>query len=410
MDGTAALRDGGAEIPCGGGVVAVSTDRPFTGRRGAGGPGHSADGSSSRPSKNNRQEGSEGGERLKFLEPRDLPGDTGLRPLSVAENRPLRDEAVLELADGAQARPWYAVVNEWREWFTDYKQMHVEYEGPDGEIHRTGLENSYQPEYGKRYYARLKDLERGIERSYEDVTTVMLTFSASTLNAKEQPRCPADHMREIADGWDTARKQLHQALSGENWEYAKVWEPHSGGTRGPGGYGHLHAAIFVETEDVDPERFRGVLESYQERCAPAGEEAHTVENAVSVNNEVENLGSYISEYIGIFGKETLKRPMKEQMFYAVTWATQTRRLDFSNGAQDIISGEQFRRETGLRPEDRGEGGTATATDESDESGGWQVDSICTVRQGSPNYADPTTGGVEMTAIEGRSGVDPPPEL
>jgi hypothetical protein len=156
------------------------------------------------------------------------------------------------------------------------------------------------------------------------------------------------------------------------------------------------------------------MESYTERCGPAGREAHTVENAVSVSNEVHDLGCYISEYIGIFGEEALSRPMTEQMFYAVTWATGTRRLDFSNGAQDIIAGEQFRRETGLRPEDRGRGGEGSEgggaeTAESDESGGWSVSSICTVRRGSPEYADPTTGGADTTAIEGRPGVDPPPD-
>jgi hypothetical protein len=346
------------------------------------------------------------------VEPGDLPGGTALRPLSVEEGRPLRDEAVHELEGGPQARPWYAVVGEWRRWYADYRSMHVEYEGPDGETARTQLENSYQPEYGKRYYARLKDLERGIEREYESLTTAMLTFSASTLNAEGSPRCPADHMRDIAGGWDTARKQLHQVLSGENWEYAKVWEPHSGGERGPGGYGHLHVAVFVESGDVQAERFAPVMDSYVSRCGPAGREAHTVENAVSVNSDVQNLGSYISEYIGIFGEETLNRPMTEQMFYAVTWATGTRRLDFSNGAQGIIAGEKFRRETGLRPEDRGAAERAREGRESaeGEGAGWSVESICTVRHGSPEYADPTTGGADRTVIAGRKGVDPPPEL
>jgi len=387
----------------------VSTDRPFTDRRGAGGPGHSADGSVSRPSKNNRQGGSEGCERPDFVDPDGLPDGTALRPLSVEAGRTLRDEAVLELSEGPQARPWYAVLNEWREWYADYRSMHAEYEGPDGQTVRTPLENSYQPEYGKRYYARLKDLERGIERTYESLTTAMLTFSASTLNANGQPRCPADHMRDVADGWDTARKQLHQVLSGKNWEYAKVWEPHSGGTNGAGGYGHLHVAVFVEDDDLPGEVFAPVLESYRGRCGPAGREAHSVENAVSVNSDVENLGSYISEYIGIFGEETLSRPITEQMFYSITWATGTRRLDFSNGAQSLIADEKWRRETGLRAEDRGGAGMPSAAAEGDESEGWSVSSICTVRRRSPNYADPTTGGADTTVIKGRSGVDPPPD-
>jgi hypothetical protein len=49
--------------------------------------------------------------------------------------------------------------------------------------------------------------------------------------------------------------------------------------------------------------------------------------------------------------------------------------------------------------------------EDDEDGPvseWTVESICTVSNGSPDYADPTTGGVDTTPIEGRPEVDPPP--
>ena len=391
----------------------------------------------SRPSKNNRQGCAQGAEppesgsgrstqsvmaeersddgrtdSAELVDPADLPGETGLRPLS-AEERKLRQEATLDLERGVQSRQWYRVVNEWRDWYTDYESMHIEYEGPDGQTVRTELENSYMPEYGKRYYARLKDLERGIEREYESLTTAMLTFSASTRNANDGPRCPADHMREISDGWRTARKQLHQVLSGVNWQYARVWEPHSGGSGGTGGYGHLHVAVFVDADDLDGDVFAPVLDTYTDRCDPAGTEAHTVENAVSVNDEVENLGSYISEYIGVFGERPVDRPVTEQMFYAVTWATQTRRLDFSNGAQEIIADQKFRRETGLRPEDRGGCESDVEGRESDagsESETWAVDSICTVSGREPRHADPTTGGATTVITRGRDGIDPTPEV
>jgi hypothetical protein len=100
----------------------------------------------------------------------------------------------------------------------------------------------------------------------------------------------------------------------------------------------------------------------------------------------------------------------------VTWATNTRRVDFSNGAQEVMAKEQFRRETGLRPEDRGgesfdrwrETGDPDGAD-GDDPGGWDVDSITVVSGTEPEYHDPTTGGVETAVIEGRSGVDPPPD-
>ena len=367
-------------------------------------------GGGSRPSKNNRQGDAQGGKPPESLEPTELPSGTAMRPVSVEPERVLRAEAVHEPGNAVQARPWYAVVNEWREWYDDYRSMHIEYER-DGETVRSRLENSYQPRYGKRYYAKLKDFERGVSRRWSDLVTVMLTFTASTENAEGLMRCPADHMRDVAGGWRTARKQLHQVLDGVNWEYARVWEPHKSG------YGHLHVAVFVEAADLEAREFRPVMESHTRACESAGSEAHTVENAVSVNDEIENLGTYISEYIGVFGEEPTERRVEEQMFYAVTWATQTRRVDFSNGAHDIISGEQFRRETGLKPEHRGEAATNTTTTQTAESdseasegeGGseWAVSSICTVRAGSPDYADPSTGGADTRRIEGRPGMDPP---
>ena len=364
------------------------------------------------------------------IDPDDVPGGAGLRPVSVEPGRQLRDEAVHELTSGVQARPWYSVVSEWRDWYAGYLSAHIEYEGPDGETARTRLENSYQPEYGKRYYAKLKDLERGIEREYESLTTVMLTFTASTENDKGGPRCPADHMRDIMDGYDAARKQLHKALDGRTWEYARVWEPHQSG------YGHLHMAVFVEDDghDLGPGDFEGAMRSHVSNCDPAGWEAHRPDgDSVSLNREVENLGSYISEYIGIFGDEVLNRPMKEQAFYATCWATGTRRVDFSNGAHDLMAKEQFRRETGLRPEDRGgrsfvawrrsgdpdnveampddenDGETASSGGESAEGSGWSVRSICSVNGGRPSYSDPTTGGVDRTPIDGQAGADPVPD-
>ena len=349
--------------------------------------------------------------------PADLPDGTGLRPISVEPDRKLRDEAVHDLTTGTQARPWYAVVSEWRDWYAGYEQSHLEFESPEGETVRTQLENSYMPEYGKRYYAKLKDMERGIEREYEGLTTVMLTFTASHRNDEGGWRCPADHMRDIMEGYDTGRKQLHQVLSGRNWEYARVWESHDDG------YGHLHLAVFIEDTDDSPDLragdFAPVMRSHVENCGPAGWEAHRPDGgAVSVNGGVNNVGSYISEYIGIFGESALDRPITEQMFYAVTWATNTHRVDFSNGAHEVMKRGRFRREKGLQPGDRGsreawetwkarEAGVIGSDGGSE--GRWTVESICTVRTAIREYADPTTGGVETATISGRSGVDPPPD-
>lgn len=367
-----------------------------------------------------------------------------MRPLAVEEES-LRPEAVMiETPEGyrvpaenagidpadpeatTMARPWYRVLAEWRDWYEGYENAHIEFERDDGEVVRTELENSYQPGYGDRYYARLKGLEREIERRYENLTTVMLTFSASTLNANGNPRCPADHMREVADGWNTARKNLYNALDGYNWEYARVWEPTSETGEGPAGYGHMHVAIFVEADETEISRgaFASTMNSYVEATEAAGSEAHEVSgNAVSVSHSVNNLGSYISEYIGSYGERATDREMHEQQFYAVTWATNTRRVEFSNGAQELIRDDEFRRETGLRPEDRGgdndneteaeprEGAEWLESDGADDEPEWDVRRLCAVHSRSPQYSDPTAGGSRSITVEAREGVvDPPREL
>ena len=376
----------------------------------------------SRPSKNNCPDASQGDEPpesayrdgVEPIGPRELPGDGGLRPLSVEEGCTLRDEAVLELEEGMKARPWYSVINEWREWYADYLSSHIEYENEEGETVRTALENSYMPEYGDRYYARLKGLEREIDRRMDGVTTVMLTCTASTRTVNGNARSPADHMRDIAGGWDAMRKALHRVFDGERWEYCRIWEPHPGGEEGATGYGHMHVGVFVDDADngIAAEQFQPAMRSYYQNCDPAGWEAHTPENAVSVSHEVDNMASYLSEYVGVYGDDPLERPIHQQMFYACTWATNTRRVEFSGRAQELIRADRYRRETGLRPEDRGGECMEEWSTDGAESGesGWSVDSIAVCSRSGPNYHDPTTGGVDCSEIDGVDNVDPPPKL
>jgi hypothetical protein len=379
-------------------------------------------------------------------------GATGVRPLSVGGDQ-LRDEALaVEIEDEAggtvpltspnvnpqdgrvKSRPWYRVVNLHSQWYEDYRQSHIEFENPDGETVRAPLQNSYQPEYGNRYYAKLMDLKRGVERQWTDFSIVMLTLSASTLNANGQPRCPADHMREIADGWKVARKQLYDVLDGRNWVYGRVWEPTSSDGHGPAGYGHMHVAVFVEDGDgVTAEDFRPFMKSYVSNTLPAGWKAHRPEgtpcndhktaetdcsdckNPVSVTHDLEeaNVATYISEYIGQYGEELTDRPIHERAFLAVAWATGTRRVEFSNDAQGIIRDEQFRRETGLRPSDRGdaEAGLQDADEDAEDGeGDWTLSCLCEVSGREPSYYDPTAGGVDMTEIDAADGLDPPRQM
>jgi hypothetical protein len=404
-----------------------------------------ADGSGggSRPSMNNRQ-GHEGGGGPEPFDPSDVAG--GLRPVSANAGTELRDEALLvedehgqsvpltapnvEPDDGTvKARPWYRVVRQHTDWYKDSLSSHIEYKNPDGETVRGPLENSYQPQYGDRYYAKLMDLKRGIERRWGDMSIVMLTLSASTLDRQDRPRPPADHMRDIREGWETARKQLYHAVDGREWCYARVWEPTTRDGQGPAGYGHMHIAVFVR----DPENtvtagdFDGFMRSYVSNTPPAGWEAHRPDgDAVSVTHQLEeaNAATYVSEYIGQYGDDLHERPAHERAFLATAWATETHRVEFdSTTAQDLIRGEEFRRETGLRPEDRGtaESDSKDAVTDAGEDGGtdgdgegWTLDCLCDVSNGRPNYYTPENSTVDTTAVDGTTAsrpkdLGPPPD-
>jgi hypothetical protein len=382
----------------------------------------------SRPSKNNRPAAAKGGETAKSdNRPEPIPDDGRAgRPLSVTPGERLRQECTIEREATADhtAVPWRSAVAEWRDWLRDYRKSHLEYESPEGERVRVPLENSYQPRYANRYYARFKGLERQITDEYDDLHTVMLTFTGSHRNANGGWRCPADHIREVVESWAGGVKQeLHRTLRGKNWEYARILEPHQDG------YGHVHMAIFVEGE-VNAGDFEPVMQKHVEKCQIAGSDAHTVENAVSVNSvdpnaeeaeegPIANLGSYLSEYLGAYGEEPDERPANVQMFYSVTWATNTRRVNFSRGASEMIredDRERRREQTETRPEDRGGEEEIVIDAEAEEvrlpdhQGEWAAEQLVRVDRGEREEFDVSAGGIDMRTITGSPSADPPPQM
>ena len=342
-----------------------------------------------------------------------IPRDRQLIPVSTTPKETLREECTFTTLrdDKVRAKHWYSVVDEFRDWYESYERSCLEFENPEGEIVRGKLTNSYQPEYGDKYYAKLGDLERAIDRKHDSLTTVLQTFTCSNLNRQGEYRPVGDCMRDVVSGVNTARKMLHKILRGYEWEYVRVVEPHKSG------YGHIHIAVFIDdpNNEIDAEMFRPVMESYVNNCTAAGWEAHKPDNSVSVSEDIESLPAYISKYIGQYGEPPTERSIEEQMFLAATWATNTRRLDFSNGAQELIAGEKFRRETGLRPEDRGESRSDEKTEYEETSGvsedstGWDVKRIVTVtkHKNERKYSDPTSGGVKMVEIDGNDSVHLP---
>jgi hypothetical protein len=147
---------------------------------------------------------------------------------------------------------------------------------------------------------------------------------------------------------------------------------------------------------------------------------------MTAGEEMDNLASYLSEYLGAFDAcPPLKRDPAEQVFRSTLWATQTRRIGFSNGAQELINADlerqqeerrqERRQETETRPEDRGGGeetaddtadaetGAAGAQEEAEEEGEeWELDHIGFVHgadAGDRHHTDGGGGGTRMVETD-----------
>ena len=261
------------------------------------------------------------------------------RPLTVNPGVSLRTEAIADHKDGLQPKSWGGTVRAWRDWYRDAEETQAVFENPEGDQVKGSDPSRFHPGYADKQYAKLKDLERGIQAEYgRRLHTAMLTLTASTTTEDGEPRPPVDHLLDLDSSWEAVRRELHRVLEGRRWEYLAILEPHDSG------YIHAHVAVFVEgviTEDM----FRPVIDAHIRNCPTAGREAH--ENAVSVkwaggrdtdgDDHINNLAIYLAEYLGTYGESGLEAPENQQMANAVLWATGKQRWRPSNGAQQYMA-------------------------------------------------------------------------
>jgi hypothetical protein len=132
------------------------------------------------------------------------------------------------------------------------------------------------------------------------------------------------------------------------------------------GYGHIHVAVFVDG-DVSEAAFRPAIDAHLRECSIAGPEAHhyfaedeqdrpiSLRSIATDRNRgdtsdpdgdgytddgpIQNLGTYIGEYIGAHGDALFERELGELQFRAVCWATGTQRVRFSVGANELIAAD-----------------------------------------------------------------------
>jgi len=223
---------------------------------------------------------------------------------------------------------------------------------PEREEFEVSLNDAWGEAYADREYARAKALEREIGREWEgDYTTAMLTFTASA-TPDGDPLPPVDHHRSILDTWGDytyhALRNRMRALGfdRDEWMYWMQGEPHDGDGENAC-YGHVHVAVYVKGEVTESD-FHGVIDAHVENCEYAGFAAHDYtaadpdERPISINSDVDNLGSYMAAYAGAYGGDLLERPIEYIAWGAVHWATNSQRARRSGTANDAIRADACR--------------------------------------------------------------------
>lgn len=130
-------------------------------------------------------------------------------------------------------------------------------------------------------------------------------------------------------------------------------------------------------------------------------------------------------YIGSHGEELFDRSMSELMFQSVCWATCSQRISFSNGANELIAGDEttadtstdssendpIRWEPGTTLEDIEEAATDPKRSVSDlmenEQRGWQLESLGIVDRDGEICLEIGSSCVQYGRIEGAEHLDPP---
>jgi hypothetical protein len=246
---------------------------------------------------------------------------------------------------GVDAISWRRSTSRWRDYIRESGETASVFENLEGEQVTGSNPNRFMPDYADKQYAKLKDLERGIRADYRSPWTAMLTFTASSTTEDGEPIPPVDHLDELLSSWSAVTRSLRREMEGRRYERLAILEPHKSG------YIHVHMAVFVDGR-VRPETFAPVIEAHVRNCDLAGEDAHRLDpddpnedGVVSVHEvggdrdrgQLENLGTYLAEYLGTYGDDPLDAPDHQQMANAVLWATGRQRWRPSNGAQEYMA-------------------------------------------------------------------------
>jgi len=311
--------------------------------------------------------------------------------LNIHENRPIS---------------WNGTINRYRDYIRDKREVETVFENCDGERATGSTPHRFDPDYSAKQYAKLKDLERGVQARYgKRLHSAMLTLTASS-TPNGEPLPAVDHLDELLSSWSSVSRTLRRVLDDRRSARLAILEPHPGD--GPNnGYLHIHIAVFVDG-NIKPETFQPVINAHLRNCDLATADAHDLDDddTISVrhagadrqpgynhalaegieydSDQLGELAIYLAEYLGTYGDDDpLQAPEHVQAANALLWATNRQRWRPCSTAQSLMAYSV--------PD--------TATD-------WQLVGI--EKDGEFIPCDNTRGGVDTFVTGSLDPPDPPP--
>lgn len=291
---------------------------------------------------------------------------------------------------------WLHVVHRFLTAHSNYDGLVARFENTDetkDEDFLVDLNDAWGPEYMDKEYARAKALDRqtaGGQRptggeahqEWDRPATSMLTLTASSIPASIR-LLGVDHLDAVHDSWSkngvrqTLRNTMehHLGLDAADWGYWAQAEPHGAGAsadpdKNPGlnaCYTHVHVAVYFDAAplfgdlDGDPEavgtpthqrwesigsEFERVIDKHVDVCEPAGKSGHNYEKidsyvaedngCISLNPEVENLGSYLAAYLGGYKGDLFDRSIEYIAWGSLYWSTARQRTTRSQRINHAI--------------------------------------------------------------------------
>ncbi|WP_336135561.1 hypothetical protein [Natronomonas amylolytica] len=280
-----------------------------------------------------------------------------------------------------EAATWADAVSAFLFAHAEYRGLTARFANHYGESFEIPLMDAWGESYSKKEYARAMALEREMSGGkrptagssvgeWSNPSTAMLTFTASSKPDSRLP--PIEHLDAIHDAFskhgvrDALRNTMeyHLGLDSDDWIYWSQAEPHGMGAaadpdKKPGAnacYTHLHVGVYFDQdalattslEEVGSELER-VIDKHIEECDPASFRAHNYtsidsyvedsDGCISINGDIENMGSYMAAYMGGYTEELIEKPIEYLAWGALYWSGSRRRVSRSDLANAAIKAD-----------------------------------------------------------------------